>query len=270
MNFPTEYAEWLKTNRSIISFSVKNGIDLLEAEKMLNDKGVETFRFYEPDYGLVTAIGLVPSELARKLTSSFRLTRENTNTRYIDDMIYKMKSTEQMEGLSVYDHGIMVNDMYNKIIDNIDCLDTVFDKVPKWLSENSDYIKTELEKFDKNIIETYLIMHDIGKVDTLTIDENGRRHFPNHTQVSHDVWLELGGNEKVAKMMLHDMDFHLLKNVGIPDFMKNENFLLHMVVSFAEVVSNSFLFGGFESTSFKIKFKQLEKRGNAIFKLIEK
>jgi hypothetical protein len=43
-----------------------------------------------------------------------------------------------------------------------------------------------------------------------------------------------------------------------------------LVTSLCELHSNASMFGGIESTSFKIKYKQLDKRGNQVLKLILK
>jgi hypothetical protein len=67
------------------------------------------------------------------------------------------------------------------------------------------------------------------------------------------------------------MIIHTLKDVGVENFSKNKNCTTHLVVGLAEIYANSKMFGGFESESFKIKFKQLERRGKAILSsLIEK
>ncbi len=268
MNYPKPYNDWLRTNRSIITFSVSNGIELLDFEKFLNEKGVETFRFFEPDYNQVTGIGIVPSELARKLTSSLKLARESDNTTFIDRVTYDMMNTEQMENLTVLEHGIMVNKMYNKIMDNIDSLTFKFEKVPKWLQDYGWYFNEELKKVNENIIREYQIYHDCGKPYTITIDENGRKHFPNHAQKSYETWLSMGGNSRVSNLMLHDMDMHTMKAKDIENFMKHDDFLVLMITSVAELYANSEMFGGMDSTSFKIKFKQIEKRGNAIMKIL--
>jgi hypothetical protein len=60
--------------------------------------------------------------------------------------------------------------------------------------------------------------------------------------------------------------------------MKLKNFLnsnslqtvLTLLTSLCELHSNASMFGGIESTSFKIKYKQLDKRGNQVLKLILK
>lgn len=134
--------------------------------------------------------------------------------------------------------------MYHKIINNIECLNTVFDKVPKWLSENSDYIDEKLKTFNQDIINEYQIFHDCGKPYVLTIDENGRKHFPNHSQASHDTWLSMGGNEIVAKLMLKDMDMYTMKAVDIEKFMEFDHYLILMVTSVAELYANAEMFGG--------------------------
>jgi hypothetical protein len=42
-----------------------------------------------------------------------------------------------------------------------------------------------------------------------------------------------------------------------------------LVTSLCELHSNASMFGGIESTSFKIKYKQLDKRGNQVLKLLK-
>lgn len=41
-----------------------------------------------------------------------------------------------------------------------------------------------------------------------------------------------------------------------------------LVTSLCEIHANADMFGGIESSSFKIKFKQLDRRGNQIIKKI--
>lgn len=60
------------------------------------------------------------------------------------------------------------------------------------------------------------------------------------------------------------MDIHCLKAAGIPEFCKNKNAFLHLLAGIAEINSNAEHSGGFDSTSFKIKFKTISQRGKAI------
>ena len=70
---------------------------------------------------------------------------------------------------------------------------------------------------------------------------------------------------EVKKLIKRDMEIHLLKAVGIKDFIKKEQEALTLLlVGLAEVHSNAELFGGRNSVSFKIKWKQIDKRGKRI------
>jgi hypothetical protein len=39
-------------------------------------------------------------------------------------------------------------------------------------------------------------MHDCGKPYCITIDEDGRRHFPDHANVSRDTFSKISNNKK--------------------------------------------------------------------------
>lgn len=266
INYPTQYKEWFE-NRSIITFEVRNGYELLALEKHLNLKGVETYRFYEPDYDEVTGIGLVPSDLARKHTSSLKLSGKSEPQEFYTDQIkFSMLNTEQMENLNVLQHGQMVHEWYLKIVDAMRTKKFPFYKTPKWLMENVDYLLSKIAEYDPLLIKEYQVMHDCGKPYVIEYDDQGKKHFPNHAKMSHDVWLKASGNEFTSGLMLRDMDMHTMKASDVDEFIKYEHFVILMLTSLAEIYANSTMFGGMDSVSFKMKFKQIEKRGNAIFR----
>jgi len=107
-------------------------------------------------------------------------------------------------------------------------------------------------------------MHDCGKPYCRTVDENGRQHFPNHAEVSYNTYRKISDNERIADLIKHDMDIHLLKADGIAEFCKNPNAILHLLAGLAEINSNAEFCGGFETDNFKIKFKCITQRGKAI------
>lgn len=107
-------------------------------------------------------------------------------------------------------------------------------------------------------------MHDCGKPFCLEIDETGRRHFPNHAQISYDVFTRFYNDPVAAELILHDMDIHMLKAEGVDEFLKNPNALTHLLIGLSELHSNARMFGGIESTSFKIKYKSICQRGKQI------
>lgn len=66
------------------------------------------------------------------------------------------------------------------------------------------------------------------------------------------------------------MDIHLLKSEGVEEFCQNPHHLTLLLVGLAEIHSNAKMFGGLDSTSFKIKWKNINQRGKQIIKLTTK
>jgi len=130
-------------------------------------------------------------------------------------------------------------------------------------------------------LKYYTILHDCGKPYCIEIDDEGRRHFPNHADVSADVYSQLFDKSDFSKeitsqdgtvshLIRHDMDIHLLKSDGVEEFCKNPYHITLLLVGLSELHSNSNMFGGLDSTSFKIKWKSINQRGKQIFKIIKK
>lgn len=115
-----------------------------------------------------------------------------------------------------------------------------------------------------HIIEEYTVHHDCGKVFCLQYDAAGKRHFPNHAQVSYQTWLNVGGSPQAAKLMRMDMLIHTMKAEEVEAFIEHPEAITLLIVGLAEIHSNAQMFGGLESTSFKIKWKHIDKRGKAI------
>lgn len=176
-----------------------------------------------------------------------------------------MKNCTQTEGQSIYEHGISVKDHYfNLLLMLKENLSLPEWRLPDWFLKYREEILESLVPED--IIEQYTIFHDCGKPYCLILDKNGRRHFPNHAEKSYEIWLQAGGNLQTAKLIKMDMIIHTIKANEIDDFIKNPESITLLLAGLAEVHSNSKLFGGIESESFKIKWKQIDKRGNTITK----
>ena len=187
----------------------------------------------------------------------------------LDILTSEMKKTEQMVGLSVFEHGVLVNnkfiELYNYLY-NDGRLSSEW-KLPEWVENHKNIIKNNL--LPLNIITEYQIYHDCGKPYCLTIDKDGKRHFTNHAKISHDIWEKTYGNKEVGKLILMDMDIHLLKDVGVEEFASKPEAITLLLTGLCELHSNAEMFGGLESISFKIKYKQIKKRGSAILKQIK-
>ena len=176
-----------------------------------------------------------------------------------------MRNCEQTKGMSVLEHGESVRDYLFDIINHLRTGDPLkFEWVlPEWIHDKS--ILSDLP--DDETLELYTVFHDCGKPFCLEIDEDGRRHFPNHAEVSYQTFKHLFDNENAAELIRRDMDIHLLKSDGVEEFCKKPHATTLLLVGLAEIHSNCKMFGGVDSTSFKIKWKSINQRGKQIIKI---
>lgn len=174
-----------------------------------------------------------------------------------------MHSCLQTEGQSIYQHGQSVKEHYFELLFMLkNNLTLPGWHLPNWLFKFRNQILENL--LSEEIMTEYLIYHDCSKPFCKTIDENGKVHFPDHAEKSYHLWLNSGGNEQAALLMKMDMDIHKLKSNDIKEFIKRKECISLLLAGLSEVYSNSKLFGGIESVSFKIKNKHLEKVGKWI------
>lgn len=181
-----------------------------------------------------------------------------------EKLIYDMKNCLQTTGMSVYRHGELVVENYNKILNilNEDKKDNNV-RLPNNLKLLLPFL------LDSDIIKTYQLFHDCGKPYCLVVDEEGKRHFPNHAIISKMAWEKIYGKDDISELIGMDMDIHLLKNDGIPEFSNRKQWATLVLTGLAEIHANSEMFGGIDSISFKIKYKQIVKRYNAIIKYLD-
>lgn len=190
-----------------------------------------------------------------------------------------METVEQFDGWTIKQHCEDVWYHTKQLI----CGNFEGFRLPDWFKQNHHFIVNNLHKW--GIISTYNRFHDGSKSFVLTVDENGKRHFPNHAVVSEQLFREAtnvileasvidgghrgdnsaGDNYTTASLIGLDMMFHS----GDVDWtLPIKTLTTLMITAFAEIHSNAKQFpGGIESTSFKIKYKRLDKLGK---RLIEK
>lgn len=174
-----------------------------------------------------------------------------------------MQHCLQTDTQSVWQHGLSVRDHLFQLIDFLNTGHIVGHwKLPDWMHQHRQQLLEHLLPLP--IIEEYAIFHDIGKPYCLQIDEQGKRHFPNHCQQSYQTWLSISDNQQVAKLILMDMQIHTIKAIEIDNFIKHPEAITLLLSGLAEVHSNAKMFGGLESESFKIKWNQINKRGQRI------
>lgn len=177
-----------------------------------------------------------------------------------------MKDCEQTQGMSVLAHGEMVYAYYLDLRNHVtQGAPLQYEwKMPDWFADKNLW---RLRK-DEAVIEEYMGNHDCSKPLVRTVDENGKVHFPDHAKVSEAAWLHVDGSEEAAKLMGMDMDIHLLKAEGQEAFAKRPEAATLLIAGLCEIHANASMFGGIDSTSFKIKWKHIDKRGKQIVKLL--
>lgn len=177
-----------------------------------------------------------------------------------------MSETYQTETQTILEHG---NSVWTKtqdlILGNFDNF-----RLPEWFISNHHFLVNNLH--DWKIIKDYTIMHDCGKVYCITFDEFGKRHFPNHAEISAKVYSEYFPEQtEVIELIANDMLLHTSKyDEVMSKGLSAKTLITLLLVSFAEIHANAELFGGIESTSFKIKYKHLDKLGKKLIAKITK
>jgi hypothetical protein len=163
----------------------------------------------------------------------------------------------------VYQHGVSVKEHIFELISFLKTGQISKGwRLPDWMNEYREQLLASL--LPDEIIEEYAIFHDCGKPYCLIIDEMGRRHFPNHPEVSYQTWRSISDDQAIANLIRMDMKIHTMKAADIDEFIQYPEATTLLTAGLAEVHSNAKMFGGTESESFKIKWSQINKRGRVI------
>jgi hypothetical protein len=170
-----------------------------------------------------------------------------------------MKSCYQFRDLNIVGHGLSVWRYTNRLLNS----DTEGMRIPQWYSEFKDQILDHLH--DRKTIKHYNIWHDCGKPACRIVDAEGKQHFPDHAEISKRVWSEHFSNEVIGNLIGLDMIMHvedkqkiLARKLPVKDAMTL------LITALAEIHANSEMFGGIDTTSFKIKWKKIDKLGRAL------
>jgi hypothetical protein len=177
-----------------------------------------------------------------------------------------MRATEQAPGLSILDHGRQVRDFYRDLIAHLRTGSPLRHpwRLPDWIFDPKLIDRLAGDR----IMARYHLFHDCGKPETLTIDADGRRHFPNHAEASASAWARAGGDPEIGRLIAMDMDIHRIKDADCAEFAARPEACSLILTGLAEIHANAAMFGGLESQSFKMKWKQIDRRGKAILKLL--
>lgn len=171
-----------------------------------------------------------------------------------------MKNCFQFENMNMLEHGQEVHKAYELLLK--EGFDGIDNELWQWLLDN---------QYDKEIMKNYHIYHDCGKPACRVLDDEGRQHFPNHAQHSYFLHQQTFDLSKASEMIRLDMHFHQLKADDLSAWLKtlNDELMASLYLSaLAEINANSIMFGGTDSTSYKIKKKQLLKAARKIQSIV--
>lgn len=186
----------------------------------------------------------------------------------IEEINQAMKSCPQTNFQTVWEHGESVTKYLKTLVDFINSNETELKdwKIPSWIFTYRSNFLSSIAK--EQILYTYTLYHDCGKPYCRIVDKEGKQHFPNHANVSYDKWMEIKErseyHQEIGNLIKHDMDIHTMSAEDVETFCNHENAASLLLAGLAEIHSNSAMFGGKDSVSFKIKWKQIDKRGKAI------
>ena len=292
-DFPAEFKDWHTKSNSIINLSVKSERALWDFCTLLDKKGLRYSKFVEPDIGYaLTAVAIVPSPLSKKVCSGIPLSGKYNSDpveeqvkldrlKATKELVWNMQECFQAKGLNMIDHGLAVKDRLFDLVNVVNHPETPAKfawRYPSWFFQHASRIAYNLRS--ALILDRYATMHDCGKPacktpsSSIAGDVEVRYSYPDHAEVSarefervSDMTLE--DNRVIANLIRRDMDIHTLKTEGIAEFCRDrEDAVTLLLTGLAEIHANAEMFGGMQSDSFKIKFKQLEKKGALICKYL--
>lgn len=176
------------------------------------------------------------------------------------DLIKAMTYCEQAPGYTIYQHGLDVAYRYEDLWATLRGFGSM-----EWCfkGDTLERLRGLSERaIPPDEAHDYHVFHDCGKPYCLTTDQDGRRHFPGHAEMSAEIWSKLHPEDtRTAELMRLDMWCHTAKTAEerktIAEHPLGPTLLL---TAYSELHANAErLFGGFDSDSFKIKRKALDK-----------
>jgi hypothetical protein len=170
-----------------------------------------------------------------------------------------MEQCQQTPTLNMLQHGQAVHDEYIKLIQELDAGTIKHPELCK-LYERYKHTLPPIE-----LLKKYHVYHDCGKHLCLCIDENGRRHYPNHAAESATQFSKIFPDECfITKLISMDMDFHTLKGDDLLHLCKSPFAPILYFTAWAEINANAIAFGGIDSESYKIKRSRLIQAGKKL------
>lgn len=168
-----------------------------------------------------------------------------------------MKGCMQAPGLNMLQHGELVHLKYKQLIAALEAGD------PEYSCIQALFDQFKLPPAE--VLERYQTCHDCGKHLCLEISEDGKRRFPNHSEVSAQQFLIIYPDDGFsAALIRQDMGFHTLRGEELIKLCGSPFAPVLYFTAWAEIEANAEMFGGKGSESFKIKRSRLIQAGKKL------
>jgi hypothetical protein len=176
-----------------------------------------------------------------------------------------MRSCMQFGDMDVLEHGLAVTRAFSRLWLALEAGEIPEGwRVPSWLLAEPVRTRIMAQCAAPDVLYAYQKYHDCGKPFCRVVDEEGRTHFPDHAEVSAQVWRDCGGSENVGRLIRLDMAMHLASAEEMKELVLLPEASSLFLTALAEVHANAEMFGGLDSTSFKAKAKHLDRRGKQL------
>jgi hypothetical protein len=167
----------------------------------------------------------------------------------LEELHLAMEACLQAPNLNMLQHGQLVHEKYKELIDELEK-----GEAPTELQQ----IYSKFSLPPASVLQPYHVYHDCGKHLTLTIDEDGKRHFPDHANISAQQYSHLFPDDLfTTNLIRRDMDFHTARGDELLELIKHPLAPILFFTAWAEINANASMFGGKDSQSYKIKTKRL-------------
>ena len=182
-----------------------------------------------------------------------------------------MKNCYQFKNQNMIEHGLLVRKHHKQIIKDLHHSTNQYELPDELRAHSKQFLK---HQYNNHILSYYQLYHDCGKPFCLEIDDDGKRRYPKHEEVSAKVFSDAFSKtkhcDKISTLIANDMIFHKENMTDIDAFLEacDDKRLVYSLIltSFAELYANKSMFDDNNQTSFKIKYKKLHRVVKKIIK----
>lgn len=164
---------------------------------------------------------LINSLKSKDTSEEFKRLDNNKKLEQLIPKVNEMKTVGECKYhvVNCFDHSInALKELEDITKDEFFFSNHLKDKVWNYLNTIVDQDITKLD-----ILKLGLFLHDVGKPDAKTIDENGRVHFKGHEKIGGDIVIELGKTLGLSQSVIDVLFKYVRYHMFLLVFYKNND-----------------------------------------------